>query len=112
MAVFSTIWAFIKSFFTASGAGGLLLKLLAKYAAKEVIQMLKDDDIAKKAIAYVKELNGRTDIDNIQKAKEFNKRLGAYLLKIGKKAGEATLNLLRELAVNAVKGALSRGEEI
>ena len=103
MAMLKAVWAAIVAFFGPKGAGGYLLKELAKHAASEAVQMLKDDDIGRKAIMYVKELHNRTDIDNFQKAAEFNKRLGAYCLKLGKHVGESTLNLLRELAVATFK---------
>ena len=105
MGVLKAIWNWIKAFFGSNGEGGILLKQIAQNAGSEAAQAIKDNDLGKKALEFVKELNERKDITNKEKAEIFNAKLKEYALKAKKTIGEATINLLRELAVAAIKSA-------
>ena len=111
MAVFTAIWTFVKGLFVSNGLGGVLLKQLGMHAGCEAVKLLKNDDIGTKAIAFVKELHNRTDINGVQKAAEFNKRLGAYCLKVGLTVSTSTLNLMREMAYQIVTAQLRKEEQ-
>ena len=65
----------------------------------------------KKAYEFVKELNKRTDMTNVEKAKEFNRQMFEWAKKMGKKMTESVVNCLRELAVNALKVEKAEAKE-
>jgi len=104
------IGKWIASFFTADKIGCLFRKLLF-ISAKTVVSEIMKPENQKKAYEFVKELNKRTDMTNIEKAKEFNRQMFEWAKKMGKKMTESVVNCLRELAVNALKVEKAEAEE-
>lgn len=100
--MFSLLWKYILSFFTADKIGVLVRTLLIK-STKIVATDILDPTNQAKAYEFVKELNQRTDINNLQKAVIFNKKMLEWSIKEGRKLGENTINCLREFAVAALK---------
>ena len=103
------IGKWIASFFTADKIGCLFRKLLFISAKTVVSEILKPEN-QKKAYEFVKELNKRTDMTNMEKAKEFNRQMFEWAKKMGKKMTESVVNCLRELAVNTLK--IEKAEEM
>lgn len=98
----SALWAWFVGLFTKEKVGILFL-LLFKSGMSAVATQIADQNLQRKALDYVRKLSRREDIDNIQKAKEFNKKMAEYGALIGKTLCESVINCLRELAVNALK---------
>lgn len=98
----AALWAWFVGLFTKEKIGILFL-LLFKSGISAVAAQISDLNLQRKALEYVKELAKRDDLDNFQKAKEFNKKMAEYGLKLGKVLCESVINCLRELAVNALK---------
>lgn len=100
--MFSLLWKWLLSIFTADKIGILVRALLINAGSKLMVEILNVQN-QKKAYEFVKELASRKDLTNAQKAKEFNKKMLEYAKKAGKVLSESVLNCLRELAVNAFK---------
>ena len=100
--MFSLLWSWIVSLFTADKIG-ILVRLLLLSAGKTVLKDLTNTENQKKAYEFVKELNTRTDLSNAQKAKLFNEKFLAWAASGGKAIALSIVNCLREMAVNAVK---------
>ena len=92
----------ILGLFTKKGLG-ILFKILFTESASLLFKDLIDYDNQMAAYNFVKELNERTDIDGLEKAKIFNKKMLEWALKEGKKLTTSIINLLREWAVNMIK---------
>lgn len=100
--MFTLLWKWIVSFFTADKIGVLVRILLIKSGTTLAAEIL-DVKNQKKAIEFVRELNSNTEMTNTQKAKEFNKKMLHWAAEVGKKMTASVVNCLREMAVNAVK---------
>ena len=109
------VWKWIKDLFTSEKAKSILSVFL-KTTTSTTMEILKDEQIGQKAIELVKELNKNKDLSGKEKAALFNKQMGEWLKLIGRAVGDALLNLIREMAVQAVKAALiavvAEGKEI
>ena len=104
--MFTTAWAWLKGLFTAKKLG-IILTIFAKKAASEVIKEIMDPINQKKAYDFVKELQSRTDLTNVNKAKMFNNQMIAWAKSLGKKMSGNIINCLREMAVAALKAEQS-----
>ena len=101
------LWEWLKSVFTTDASKSALLKVLMEGIDDPSLDAIKDPDLGKKAIQFVKELNERKDLTGKEKAEIFNAKLYEYAKTIGKVIGSVALNLLRELAVTAVRIAIT-----
>jgi len=82
---------------------GWLIGLIFARVGSEIAKDLANELYNKKAYEFVKELSKRDDLTGIQKAAEFNKKFIEWLGKSGKVLASSVINLLRELAVSALK---------
>ena len=105
--MFSVLWAWFVGLFTKEKIGVLFL-LLFKSGMSAVATQIADHNLQRKALEYVRALAKREDLDNFQKAKEFNKKMAEYGLLLGKTLCDSVINCLRELAVNALKAECGR----
>ena len=103
----ASLWAWFVGLFTKERIG-ILFILLFKAGTSAIAAQIADQQLHKKALEFVKELHGRTDIDNFEKAKIFNEKMLEYGKSLGKVLCESVINCLRELAVNALKAELGR----
>lgn len=101
------IWTWLKELFSRDDSQSALLKVLMEGLSGDDLDVIKDKELGAKAIQFVKELNERTDLTGSEKAKIFNEKMLAYLKKVGKVVAVFAINLLRELAVTAVKIAVT-----
>lgn len=101
------IWEWLKNIFTKDESKSALLKVLMEGIDDPSLDVIKDPELGKKAIQFVKELNKREDLTGKEKAEIFNAKLHEYAKAVGKVIGSVALNLLRELAVTAVKIAIT-----
>lgn len=101
-------WNWLKGLFTSGKVTtliGRIVKIVADARSGSETSILNDKQISDKAIEIVEDLN-KTDLSGTEKAATFNERMKVYLTELGKVAGVALLNLIRELAVYAVKAAI------
>lgn len=96
------MWTAIVRFLSKTVLGELFARLL-KNTASTIFKTLTDKENNRKAYEFVKELNGRTDLTNSEKAKEFNRKMLDWAKSIGRELKESTINCLREFAVNIIK---------
>lgn len=108
--MFSLLWSWLVSLFTADKIG-ILVRLLLLSAGKTVLKDLLNTEHQKKAYEFVKELRGRDDLTNQQKAKIFNEKFLAWAKAGGKAIALSVVNCLREMAVNAVKSEEAASEK-
>lgn len=101
------VWEWLKALFQKDDTKSTLLKILLDAYNSEDLDVIKDKDFGDKAILFVQELNSRDDLTGTEKAKIFNEKMLEYAKKIGKVIATCALNLLRELAVLAVKAAVT-----
>ena len=101
------VWEWLKTLFQKDDTKSTLLKILLDAYNSEDLDVIKDKDFGDKAILFVQELNSRDDLTGTEKAKIFNEKMLEYAKKIGKVIATCALNLLRELAVLAVKAAVT-----
>ncbi len=101
------VWEWLKSLFQKDDTKSTLLKILLDAYNSEELDVIKDKDFGDKAILFVQELNNRNDLTGTEKAEIFNEKMLEYAKKIGKVIAICALNLLRELAVLAVKTAVT-----
>ena len=101
------LWGWLKSIFTTDESKSALLKVLMEGIDDPALDIIKDPDLGKKAIQFVKELNKREDLTGKEKAEIFNAKLYEYAKAVGKVIGSVALNLLRELTVTAVRIAIT-----
>lgn len=106
MNILKKIWEWLKSIFSKDESKSALLKVLMEGIDDPSLDVIKDPDLGKKAIQFVKELNKREDLTGKEKADIFNEKLFDYAKKVGKVVHAVAINLLRELAVTAVKIAI------
>lgn len=97
----------LKKLFSKSTLGTLLYKIL-NATGSVVVREILDQENQDKAYEFVKELNARTDLTVLEKAKEFNAKFAAWGHSMDKEISESVINLLRELAVNAIKAELGK----
>lgn len=107
MNILKKIWEWLKSIFSKDESKSALLKVLMEGFDDPSLDVIKDPDLGKKAIQFVKELNKRDDLTGKEKADIFNEKLFDYAKKVGKVVHAVAINLLRELAVTAVKIAIA-----
>lgn len=107
MNILKKIWEWLKSIFSKDESKSALLKVLMEGIDDPSLDVIKDPDLGKKAIQFVKELNKRDDLTGKEKADIFNEKLFDYAKKVGKVVHAVAINLLRELAVTAVKIAVT-----
>ena len=107
MNILKKIWEWLKSIFSKDESKSALLKVLMEGIDDHSLDVIKDPDLGKKAIQFVKELNKRDDLTGKEKAAIFNEKLFDYAKKVGKVVHAVAINLLRELAVTAVKIAVT-----
>ena len=109
------VWKWIKDLFS-SGTAKSILSVFLKTTSGTALAILKDEKIGQKAIELVKELNKNKELSGKEKAEIFNKQMGEWLKLVGKAVGTALLNLIREMAVQAVQAAIiaavAEGKEI
>lgn len=103
--IMSGIIAWITSFFT-KDALGILFKMLFAKSAAPVVRDILDPKNQKIALEFVRELNNDKSLTTGEKAAIFNKMMLNWAKKEGLKMCESAINLLRELAVNAVKAEM------
>lgn len=101
------VWEWLKTLFQKDDTKSTLLKILLDAYNSEDLDVIKDKDFGDKAILFVQELNNRDDLTGTEKAAIFNEKMLEYAKKIGKVIATCALNLLRELAVLAVKAAIT-----
>ena len=101
------VWEWLKALFKKDDTKSTLLKILLDAYNSEDLDVIKDKDFGDKAILFVQELNNRDDLTGTEKAAIFNEKMLGYAKKIGKVVATCALNLLRELAVLAVKAAIT-----
>lgn len=101
------LWNWLKSIFTTDESKSALLKALMEGIDDPSLDIIKDPDLGKKAIQFVKELDDRKDLTGKEKAEIFNAKLRDYAKVVGKVISVVALNLLRELAVSAVRIAIT-----
>lgn len=106
-ALLKKLWDWLKSIFTTDESKSALLKVLMEGIDDPALDIIKDPDLGKKAIQFVKELNKREDLTGKEKAEIFNAKLHEYAKAVGKVLSSVALNLLRELSVMSVKIAIS-----
>lgn len=108
----TAIWTKICALFGADTFGVLLKILLQKIVAKaasEIIDQVKNKENQQKAYEFVKELNANTEMSNSEKVKTFNKKMAEWAKDVAKTTlSDSAINLLRELAVVAIKAELSK----
>lgn len=97
-----SIWTWICSIIPKK-AMGILTKIIFESVSSVIISSLLDKNTQKAAYNFVKELNLRKDLTNLEKAEIFNKKLLSWCLERGKEIKESVINALREWAVVAVK---------
>lgn len=86
---------------------GWLVGLIFAKVGSDIAKDLANELYNKKAYEFVKELSKRKDLTGLQKAAEFNKKFIEWLAISGKVLATSVINLLRELAYNAL---VSQGE--
>lgn len=101
------MWMAIVRFLAKTVLGELFRRLL-KNAASTIFKALMDEENNRKAYEFVKELNSRTDLTNLEKAHEFNKKMIEWAKSIGRELKESTINCLREFAVSVIKAELEK----
>ena len=112
-----SFWNWLKSLFTSDKAKNLLTRIVNIVANKETDEsaILEDKEVSDKAIEIATDLEN-TDLTGTEKAAKFNEIMKEYLVKIGKAVGPILLNLIREIAVYAIKAAiiaaLAEGEKM
>jgi len=87
---------------------GFLLTKIFSNVTSSIAKDIASELYNRKALQYVKELSGRTDLNGFQKAAEFNKRFLQWLSLSGRILAESTINLLREMAVAYYKSLGSK----
>ena len=102
-----TFWNWFKSLFTSDKAKNLLTRIVNIVANRETDEssILEDKEVSDKAIEIASDLE-KTDLSGTEKAAKFNEIMKEYLIKIGKAVGPILLNLIREIAVYAIKAAI------
>lgn len=99
------MWTSIIRLLTKTILGELFTRLL-KTSASTIFRALADKENNKKAYEFVKELNARTDIGGIEKAKIFNQKMLEWAKSVGRDLKESTINCLREFAVSVIKSEI------
>lgn len=81
---------------------GWLIGIIFARVGSDIAKDLANELYNKKAYEFVKELSKRNDLTGFQKAAEFNKKFTEWLAISGKVLATSVINLLRELAYNAL----------
>lgn len=102
-----TFWNWLKGLFTSDKAKSLLTRIVHIVADKKTDEsaILDDKEVSDKAIEVATQLEEQ-DLTGSQKAERFNEIMRNYLVQIGKAVGPILLNLIREIAVYAIKAAI------
>ena len=102
-----TFWNWLKKLFSSSKTKSLISRLIGVVANKETDEssILEDKEVSEKAIEIASDLE-KTDLSGKEKASKFNEIMKEYLVQIGKAVGPILLNLIREIAVYAIKTAV------
>jgi len=100
------LWNIVCSLFTRENVG-IIWRTLFSTTKEAVKNTIHDPAIQERAFTIVKSLM-LTDKSADEKREAFNRMLGEYLKKIGVEVGTSTVNVIRELAVEAVKEAQSQ----
>lgn len=103
--MFTLLYKWIVSIFTKDSIGLIVRKLLLS-ATKPILKDLFNVEYQKKAYEYVKELDARDDLSNLEKAKLFNEKFLRFLKTGAKEISKSMLNCLREMALAAYKSDL------
>lgn len=100
-------WNWLKKLFSSSKTKSLISRLIGVVANKETDEssILDDKEVSDKAIEIASDLE-KTDLSGSEKASKFNEIMKEYLVQIGKAVGPILLNLIREIAVYAIKAAV------
>ena len=100
-------WNWLKKLFSSDKAKSLISTIVNIVAKKETNEsaILEDQQVHDKAIEIASDLE-KTDLSGSEKATKFNEIMKEYLLQIGKTVGPILLNLIREIAVYAIKAAI------
>lgn len=107
MGVIKAIWNAIKGLFVGGTKSTLVTSLITN--SKSALSVaLADSNLGSKAIDLVKELNNNDQLTTAEKAETFNNTIGAIAKNIGSEVTKSNINLIRELAVEAVKTALTK----
>lgn len=108
----TAIWTKICAWLGADTVGVLLKIILQKTVAKaasKIIDQVKSKENQQKAYEFVKELNANTEMSNSEKVKAFNKKMAEWAKDVAKTTlSDSAINLLRELAVVAIKAELNK----
>lgn len=99
------MWTAIVRLLSKTILGELFTRLL-KTTASTIFKALTDKENNRKAYEFVKELNARTDINNLEKAKIFNQKMLEWAKVVGRELKESTINCLREFAVSVIKSEI------
>ena len=109
-------WNWLKNLFSSSKTKSLITRIVHIVADKKTDEssILDDQQVSDKAIEIATDLE-KTELTGTQKAEKFNEIMKEYLIQIGKAVGPILLNLIREIAVYAIKAAviaaLAEGEK-
>ena len=100
-------WNWLKKLFSSDKTKSLISVIVNIVAKKETDEsaILDDKEVSDKAIEIATDLE-KTDLSGAEKAAKFNDIMKEYLVKIGKAVGPILLNLIREIAVYAIKAAV------
>lgn len=100
--MFTLLWKYIISLFTADKIG-IIIRLMLTKAGSIALREIFDAENQKKAYELVKRLNSDDTLTGKEKAKLFNLQMAEYLKKLGKEIAESSLNCLREMALSALR---------
>lgn len=95
------IWKWICSLFTRENIG-IIWRTLFECAKGKVVNAIHDPAVQKDAFELAKSLL-TSDMTGEQKKELFNQKMLAALKDMGVEVGTSTLNVIRELALEAVK---------
>lgn len=100
-------WNWLKNLFSSDTAKSLITRIVNIVVKKETDEsaILDDKEVSDKAIEIASDLE-KTNLSGAEKASKFNEIMSEYLIQIGKAVGPILLNLIRELAVYAIKAVV------
>ena len=100
-------WNWLKGLFSSDKAKSLITRIVSIVANKQTDEsaILDDKEVSDKAIEVATQLE-QQDLTGTQKAERFNDIMRDYLVQVGKAVCPILLNLIREIAVYAIKAAV------
>lgn len=104
-------WTWLKGLF-ASKAAGTIFKIVFSNVTSNTVTLLSNADFQKFAYNTAVELHNDTSKTVLDKAKDFNIKMAQYILSKGMPSSTSLVNVLRELACQAINVKVENGEPV